>query len=198
MSVLVSKASLSLSISLSLRILFFWEALRGKLSCFHVKGVLLSVCFPGCLKLFTVPGGLSVSVCIRVYLCMSARETPNRRWCKMEVEIWHRSLNASLHQERKYFVPSTGQNLAMAYLSLITKSCHWSSAKCWHKISQTCRWPFWASQSREGQGTKLAKCVVEIIPPWHFRDLGPLVFSIPVEEPRENVTFFIYLGEYAN
>lgn len=50
----------------SRRILFFWEVLRGKLSCFHVKGMLLSVCFPGCLKLFTVPGGLSGCVCVFV------------------------------------------------------------------------------------------------------------------------------------
>lgn len=49
---------------LSPRILFFREVLRGKLSCFHVKGVLLSVCFPGCLKLFTVPRGLSGGVCL--------------------------------------------------------------------------------------------------------------------------------------
>lgn len=55
---------------LSLRILFFWEALRGKLSCFHVKGALLSVCFPGCLKLFTMQGGFQ-SLCL--YLSVFVR-----------------------------------------------------------------------------------------------------------------------------
>lgn len=52
-------------------------------------------------------------------------------------------------------------------------------------------------QSR-GKVQKLAECVVEIIPPWHFRDLGPSDFSIPVQALRENVTFFIYLREYTN
>lgn len=49
-----------------------------------------------------------------------------------------------------------------------------------------------------GNVQKLAENVVEIIPPWHFRDLGPSVFSIAVQAPEENVTFFIYLGEYTN
>lgn len=47
-------------------------------------------------------------------------------------------------------------------------------------------------------GGKGQKDVVEIIPPWHFRHLGPSVFSIPVQAARENVTFFIYLWEYTN
>lgn len=146
MSVLVSKAFF-----FSPRISFFWEALRGKLSCFHVKGMLLCVCFPGCLKLFTVPGGLSVSVCICVYLQKSVwGKTPNRGWCKNQEGIWHLSLDASLYQVEKYSVVGAGHNLTVAYLSLITKSCHWSLAKCWHKISQMCTWPFWVSHSRAG------------------------------------------------
>ena len=98
---------------------------------------------------------LCVCVCIRVYLweCVWGK-TPNHGWCKKEAEIWHLSLNVSLYQVEKYLAPSAGQNLAVAYLSLITKSCHWSSAKCWHKMSQTCGWPFWISQSRAGERHK--------------------------------------------
>lgn len=51
---------------------------------------------------------------------------------------------------RSFCAPGVGQILPVAYLSLITESRHWSSAKCWHKMSQTCRWPFWVSQSRAG------------------------------------------------
>lgn len=63
----------SRSLSFPPRVLFFGEPLRGKLSCFHVKGPLLSVCFPGCLKLFTMHGAfhcLSVRVCV----CVQQRE----------------------------------------------------------------------------------------------------------------------------
>lgn len=95
-------------------------------------------------------GAFSLAVCICAYSWECVRQTPNHGWCKKEVEIWHLSLNVSLNQAEKYSAASRGHILAVAYLSLITKSCHWSSAKCWHKISQTCRWPFWVSQSRAG------------------------------------------------
>ena len=171
--------------SLSLRISFFWEALRGKLSCFHVKGVLLSVCFPGCLKLFTVPGGFhSLYVCIRVSVCErnTVDDAKGRQW----FDICVSSLSG---------IRSTGEEFCGGLLIFDHgKGSHRFSAKCWHKISQTRRWPFWVSRSRAGaRGQKLAECVVEIIPPWHFRDLGPLVFNIPVQAPKRKCHLFYLL-----
>lgn len=57
------------SLFLSHRMLFLWEALRGKLSCFHVKGALLSVCFLGRLKLFTMQEGFqSLFLCLHLLM----------------------------------------------------------------------------------------------------------------------------------
>lgn len=48
-------------------------------------------------------------------------------------------------------------------------------------------------QSR-GKVQKLAEYVMEIIPPWHFRDLNPSVFSIPVQAPKRKCHLFYLLG----
>lgn len=48
-------------------------------------------------------------------------------------------------------------------------------------------------QSR-GKVQKLAEYVVEIIPPWHFRDLTPPVFRIPVQAPKRKCHLFYLLG----
>lgn len=70
----------SRSLSFPRWVLFSEEPLRGKLSCFHVKGPFLSVCFPGCLKLFTVHGAFnSLSVYVCVCVCSSGEEAPNSR-----------------------------------------------------------------------------------------------------------------------
>lgn len=100
--------------------------------------------FSRVLKVVYEARGLSVSVSVFVCIC------DNSGWCKNEVKILHLSFTLSLYQVEKYSGSSTEQNLATAYLFLITEICHWSSAKCWHKMSQTCRWPFWVSQSRAG------------------------------------------------
>lgn len=188
------------SFFLFLRIWFFWEALKGELSCFHVKGMLLSVCFPGCLKLFTVPArAFSLCMCVCLYVCVWEKNTYNHGWCKKEVQIRHLSLNISLYQVLKYSVPTTGQRSEVPYLSLIMKSRHWFPAKCWHKISQTCTWPFWVSHSRAGarykswQRTWWKLFLLDISETSAHRFL-----EFQSRHQRENVTFFIYLGEYAN
>lgn len=48
------------------------------------------------------------------------------------------------------------------------------------------------NQSR-GKVQKLAEYVMEIIPPWHFGDLGPSVFSIPVQTPKRKCHLFYLL-----
>lgn len=49
-------------------------------------------------------------------------------------------------------------------------------------------------EQRRGKVQKLAECALEIIPPWHFRDLGPPVFSIPVQAPKRKCHLFYLLG----
>lgn len=194
MPVLASKA-----LFLSQRILFFWGLLRGKLSCFHVKGVLLSVCFPGCLKLFTAPEGLSVCACVCECLLSVSRRAAQPRMMQKDLEIRHLRINVSVDPAEKLSAPGTEWTKAASYLSLITESCHWSSTKCWHKISQMCRWPFPVFQIRAGERYKSWQSMWWKL--FHLDISGTSAhrfLAFRSRHQRENVTFFIYLREYTN
>lgn len=78
MSVLVGKAFFSLP----LRILFLWEALGVKLSCFHVKGAFYRFVFQGALSCLLCKRAFSPRTCVCV---CGWHEASHHGWWKTEV-----------------------------------------------------------------------------------------------------------------
>lgn len=150
---------------------------------FMSKACFLSVCFARCLKLFTVPEGS---------LMRKQQQHLTRNDARKGRNVTSKLCGIS---------SSTAQNLAMAYLSLITKSRYWFSAKCWHKMSQICWWPFLSLRHAEEElrykswQSMWRKLFLFDI----WGNSAHCLLTFQPRHQRQNVTFFfIYFGGFTN